>query len=160
MMMHCLGLGGLPLAYDPSREEALREEQPHNPNEYFYELEIPKALFMSLAEYKGKCLKALGISALGRGAEPLKVIYMMRDPTSQFNSMKTACGMIEGNYIGRSFRILSKLQSSDEVESCLVLDYDSVLKNPIKSFSWLKANGWPIDVEKSASGVDPSRKHY
>ncbi|KKL70282.1 hypothetical protein LCGC14_2106430, partial [marine sediment metagenome] len=32
MMMHCLGLGGMSLNYDESRELSLHREYPNNPN--------------------------------------------------------------------------------------------------------------------------------
>ena len=162
MMMECVEKGGLEICWDESREKAIHLDMPGNPNARFYELEPPRQWFMPMSEFRGKCIKAMGATFLGRDGGPFKVIYMMRDRDEQRQSIKAACDqentletqeMLDKEFLGQ-------IRSSDQVDSLTILDYDEVLKNPLKAFRSLQEDGWPIDPVKSASGVNPELKHY
>lgn len=157
-MMHCLGLGGLELAYDESREQALHREFPNNPNKYFYELEIPKAIWLPLE--KGKCTKAMGATCLNRGIAPIKIVYMVREPKAQLESVMTACKPELNDYQKTSRDFIEKLEASNEIDSLIILDYKDVVRQPLQAFYALERHGWPIDAFKASTGVDPSLKHF
>ena len=158
MMMHCLGLGGLELVYDESRDRALHREFPNNPNKFFYELELPKAIWLPLT--KGKCTKAMGATCLNRGIAPIKIVYMVREPKAQFESVGAACVPELNDYQKQSKKYITELESSNETDSLTVLDYDEVLEKPLKAFYILEKYGWPIDAFTASTGVDRSLKHY
>lgn len=162
MMMECVERGGLEICWDKSREEAIHREQPQNPNARFYELEPPRQWFMPMSEFRGKCIKAMGATCLGRDGGPFKVMYMVRDRDEQRQSIEAACNqenslatqeMLDKTFLGR-------LRASDQVDSLTILDYGEVLKNPLKAFRSLQKDGWPIDPVKAASVVNPQLKHY
>ena len=162
MMMECLGKGGLEICWDESRNKAIHLEYPNNPNANFYELELPKVVWMPLAPYGGKCIKAMGTIFLNRDGGPFKVVYMMRHPSARATSLWHACGEMNGASYDDRIRTknIKALSESDEVDTLSLLDYDNVLKNPQEAFRSLQADGWPIDPEKAASGVNPKLKHY
>jgi len=161
MMMECVERGGLEICWDESRERALHLEQPQNPNAHFYELELPKQIWMPLSEYRGKCIKAMGATFLGRDGS-FKVVYMVREGEAQASSIRSACGKRTSASKQKRFNktFLERLRRSDQIDSLVILDYDEVLKNPLKAFRSLEDDGWPIDPVKAASGVNPQLKHY
>ena len=162
MMMECLEKGGLEIFWDKERDKKLHLAQPRNPNLHFYELDVPETGWLPLTPYKGKCVKLMGTRCLGRKAAPLKVLYMVRDPQSRHNSLWDACGEMHGrSYYDRTrTKNIEELSESDEIDTLSIFDYDEVLKNPLKAFRSLQADGWPIDPVKAASGVNPKLKHY
>ncbi len=162
MMMECLEKGGLEICWDKERDGKVHLEQPNNPNIHFYELDVPEAAWLPLAPYKGKCVKLMGTRCLGRKAAPLKVLYIARDPEARAHSLWAACGEMKGRSYYDRLRTqhVKELSVSDEIDTLSILDYDDVLKHPLKSFCALRNDGWPIDPVKAASGVNPELKHY
>jgi len=160
--MECVEKGGLEICWDESRDKAIRLEQPRNPNAHFYELEVPKQLWMPMSPYAGKCIKSMGTMFLGRDGGPFKVVYMVRDREAQATSVKFACGQVTSTEKQKKLNktFIERLRKSNQVDSLIILDYDEVLKNPQKAFRSLEDDGWPIDPVKAASGVKPNLKHY
>ena len=162
MVMECVEKGGLEIVWDESRDEAIRLEQPRNPNAHFYELEPPRQMWLPMTGFDDVCIKSMGSACLGRGGGPFKVVYMTRDRHEQRQSVKFACGEVTDEkkqvYLDDTF--LGRFRESDQVDSLTVLDYGEVIKNPLKSFCALRNDGWPIDPVKASEGVDPKLKHY
>lgn len=158
MMMHCLGLGGMSLNYDESRELSLHREYPNNPNTYFYELEPPKAFWLPLE--KGKCTKAMGVTCLHRGIAPIRAVYMVREPKAQLESVTAACKPPLVDYQEQSKKFITQLESSNEIDDLIIFDFDDVLRQPLHAFHKLEDCGWPIDAFKASTGIDRSQKHY
>lgn len=154
--MHCLGLGGLELFYDKDLEEELIENYPHNRNRYYYEIRSPGEKPRDPDLMRGKCIKVMGDGCLSMGLDPLKVVFMKRDPLSQYESMRNALGMVQTQYEIVSNRFIRNLEKVD----LTVFDYDDVLKDPLGSFQLLADRGWPIDPVKASEGVDVSQKHF
>ena len=162
MLMECVERGGLEICWDESRDTAIRLEQPRNPNAHFYELELPKQVWMPMTPYRGKCIKAMGTTFMGRDGGPFKVVYMTRDRAAQRQSVKFACGQVTNEERQETLdnTFLDRLKDSDQIDSLTILDYDEVIKNPLQSFCALRNDGWPIDPVKASLGVDPTQKHY
>ena len=155
MMMHCLQLGGLELCYDADNERVVSKLFPNNQNKYYYEYDI-SALDESV---RGKCVKYMGDGILDKGLRPLKVVYMKRNPLSQYRSSKHSLGRVQPGYEDHVRTQIDRLSKAEQV-GLTVLDYDQVIDDPLKAFVSLYDDGWPIDPVKASLGVDRSMKHF
>lgn len=158
MMMHCLKLGGMEVEYDKDLEIEMLEKFPNNKNKYYYELYTPGEREFDVERARGKCIKAMGVQCLTLGLEPLSVVYMRRDPLSQYESVRAALGVTQMQYQATADSHVRKLR--DSVSNLVVFDYDDVLNEPLLAFDKLVANGWPIDPIAASKGVDKSMKHF
>ncbi len=163
MMMHCLGLGGLELVYDDDYEQELHDGEFGN-NYYYEKRPLNGDTFngdsMLFSEVDGKCIKDMGCGPMKWKQGPIKVVYMQRNPRSQMLSMKNAHNEVKPQYAEEALFNVHVIQESKHIDSCRVLDYDAVLKTPLRAFQSLVDDGWPIDPVKAASGVDTTLKHY
>ena len=160
MMMHCLRLGGMSLYYDRDNEERLARSLTKNQNCYYYEMALTRSDEWPAEVIRGKCVKAMGITALGKGLSPIRCVYMQRDPVSQYKSSKSSLRNVDSRYEYWVEKDIQELSESDEIEDLVVFDYDEVLSDPSKAFETLVQHGWPIDPWKASVGVDRSMKHF
>ncbi len=163
MMMHCMGLGGLELAYDDDYERELKGRD--FGNDYYYELRPfgENTFFgnvMQFSDVDGKCIKDMGVGPMYWKEGPIKVVYMQRNPRSQMLSLRKSHGEIKPQYAEETLYDIHVIQENKHIESCHVFDYDAVLKRPLWAFQILADSGWPIDPVKAITGIDISLKHY
>lgn len=167
MMMKALEAGGLKTAYNKARD-AMNTQQGDNdyqPNEGgFYELTRQEYLSpdfpMNIDGNLFKCLSG-GMPRLPNGK--YKIVFMMRDPEEIRQSFEA---FFHGsklpniqNYHKMMERVLGIMDVRTDMD-VTVFQYRDVLADPIKHFTQLKEAGWPIDAQKAATIVEPTKCRF
>jgi hypothetical protein len=111
-------------------------------------------------ELQGRCIKSLTDNVLRLPVVgPLKVVYMLRDPTVRaalYGGHKT--DEVE-NYWRRQMNCMRKVSQLAAVDSFVAADYDDVISNPHRFFHNLHVMGWELDPSRAAFAVDPKQRH-
>jgi len=163
MMMKALEAGGLEAAINPDRDKMNQQfgDSNYKPNVGgFYELnrsEYQQYGFPRM--YEGKLLKCLwgGVAKVVVG--DYRIVFMMRNPEEIRQSY-------EAFFDGRVPPSLEKYEdimkdTIDMLENrkdtrVLIIQYRNVINNPRKEFQKIKDFGFPIDIERAISVVDPT----
>jgi hypothetical protein len=165
MLMRCLEAGGLECVYDPSgdanrNQNTLIAGYVPNPHGFYEDAPLNAR---DWSGFRGKAIKVIRDNfRLIPGNERLKVAYMVRDPAEIRRSYR---GILSGphpesayafldDYAGKVASDLTRLLKLG-VE-LTVLDYASVVADPLDHLNRLASLGWPIDAAKAASTVDPA----
>ena len=158
MMMKCLGAGGLPVVYNEAKDKILNKKYvrgDYQPNpEGFFEL-VPKEFenpnFPQI--YSGKLIKMLHWR-LGKLPQfNYRIIFMLRDPkeieVSYLKMFQRRPPFVLYKYDELIDKIFSQLSERNDID-VLKIDHKDVINDPLKVFSFLKENAWPIENVKNA----------
>lgn len=173
MMMEALIAGGMPAAYEPSRDDMNEEfgDDSYKPNEGgFYELasEHYKVLDFPLP-YRGRLIKGL-LGALHRlPVAKYRIVLMVREPEEIRQSYRAffdkPCPSINGRefdddaYCTAVGWHISQLANRRDT-TLTVLKYRDTVRDPLRAFSELFHAGWPIRPSDAAAVVDPSKCRF
>ncbi|MFO8132600.1 MAG: nucleotide pyrophosphatase [Thermoplasmatota archaeon] len=160
MMMQILAHGGVPVAFDRSREADV-----HNPKGY-YELEGGKIInrlmdgTFPFEKYYGTFIKitAYGLKFLPRGC--YRAIYMLRDLDEIMDSMEKMSGGIDREQEKPAFRHLNRfakqlLRDRGDIE-VLMVQYRDVVEQPHEEARRVsRFLDGALDVEAGTAAVDP-----
>ena len=160
MMMQILAQGGVPVAFDRSREADV-----HNPKGY-YELEGGKIISRLIEgtfpfeNYRGTFVKvtAYGLKFLPPGC--YKVIYMLRDLDEIMDSMEKMSGDVSREDEKPAFRRLNRfakdlIRSRDDID-ILMVQYSDVVEQPQEETERInRFLDGALDVEEGVAAVDP-----
>ena len=157
MMMRALIAGGLTPAYDKGIDIELNETEA-NPNG-FYELSMEEYLDPTFPKaYEGKVIKCLWKGALELIEGNYKMIFMVRDPEEIRKSFERC---FEGDpplyldkYREKMGEAIEALNYNSDID-LVVFNYWRVIEDPLSAFNLLKARGWPIDINKCVSIIEP-----
>lgn len=164
MMMRALEAGDMTARYKQSRDEMKTRyaDEFYDPNiGGLYELERNDYKHPSFPHnYEGCLIKALNyavprMAVMGHG---IRVVFMRRDSEEIRQSYEAFFRKRMpkmDNLCKRMNDIIDRIYNRKDVLSLNVFWYRDVVDNPIKHFEILASDGWPIDVEKAASIVDP-----
>lgn len=107
-------------------------------------------------EYDGMLVKVPAGEALHLPPGDYRILFMWRDPAEILKSMATFTPY-------STFAYESVIHFYDQAVASFVartgaeiVRYGDVLSDPLSTFATLTGDGWPIDVEKAASRVDPA----
>lgn len=163
MMMKALEAGGIEVVARESREE-MREkykDEFYDPNEGgLYELEYKDMSTPDFpSQYKGKLIKVLNAGNAKMDVMPkLKIVYMRRSFEEIRQSYQAFFNrelkITEEFFYKNVEKNIRLLQNRKDVD-LTILYYRDVIENPIKAFSLLEENGWPINPQKCAGEVNP-----
>jgi hypothetical protein len=167
MMMKCLEAGGLRAAKRTSRDTMKDRfgDDEYNPNiGGLYELERRDYLKFDFPRgYEGMVLKALnhGIPKMEVMPNGIRCVFMRR-PAEEIRQSYAAFFNRQIRNIANLDRnmesIIGRINNRKDVLSLHVFWYGEVVGDPEYHFALLQSSGWPIDVRKAASIVDP--KYY
>jgi hypothetical protein len=164
MMMKALETGGMDTEYKQSRDEMKDHfaDEHYDPNiGGLYELERQDyRAFGFPRKYKGKLIKALntGIPRMTVMSSGIRVVFMRRDPEEIRQSYDAFFNkqLQNINHIERTMDlIIEQIKNRKDVISMDVFWYREVVNNPSYYFQLLRNHGWPIDIDKAASVIDP-----
>lgn len=169
MMMRALfeGLDGVDMVVDETRKEKLNKGE-YIPNHEY--LEPPLSAFETPEfprQYEGQLLKCLmaGMHPLWPLEGGYRVVQLWRDPRVIRKSWEMAGdafppppGWLPDGYMVRMAACSAMLKNRRDVISHHDLWFPDVLDDPVGVFQMLKDDGWPIDVEKAAAVVDPTKQ--
>lgn len=178
MMMKALEAGGLDAEYQQSRDvmKARFADEHYDPNiGGLYELERKDYLSPGFPkQYEGKLIKALNMEYQNEGGvvksmkvmpNGIRVVFMKRDPEEIRQSFDAFFGrqlpeeQIE-TLAQRWETCIERIENRKDVLSLDVFWYRDVVRKPEKYFKKLKETGWPIDVKKAVSVVDPKYMRF
>ena len=174
MMMKALGAGGMPLAYEPKRDEMNQRfgDSDYQPNEGgFYEMERETYQHPDFPlPFKGRLIKGL-VGCLQRlPVAKYKIVMMMRDPEEIRQSYEAFFNKPCPNIGGRKFTNKNYQKAIEEhIEQIdnrldaevLIVNYREVVEDPEKRFRFLLNWGrWPIDPIKAAAVVNPDKCRF
>ncbi|MBP9715205.1 MAG: hypothetical protein KBD52_01825 [Candidatus Pacebacteria bacterium] len=168
MMMRCLEAGGLPVAYDDVQESLNYEyntpDYVPNPNG-FYALQENFDEINVAQKYTGKALKYPFRLLLNLPEDENKynILFLKRNPDEIRASMNAfmpdqawgADATILELYDTYFDTLLDEISKKKNI-SLIVINYRDIVENPQKEFQKLLNVGWPIDIEKASSMVEPS----
>jgi len=169
MMMRALESGGMQAEYQQSREEMRKRfaDDHYDPNfGGLYELERQDYRNFDFPEdYKGKLIKALsgGAVRMKPMKDGIRVVFMRRDEEEIRQSYLAFFNQninLNDNFQLRMGRFIETLDNRRDVKSLDVFWYRNVIEEPKKHFEILKSNGWPIDIDKAVSVVNPDYCRY
>ena len=157
MMMRALIAGGLVPAYNKNIDIELKETEA-NPNG-FYELSMEEYLDPTFPKaYEGKVIKCLWKGALELIEGNYKMVFMVRDPEEIRKSFENRfigdLPLYLDNYREKIGETIEALNASYDID-LVVFNYWRVIEDPLSAFNKLKARGWPIDVKKCISVIEP-----
>lgn len=163
MVMKALEEGGMVAVYRQSREEMrLRHADEHyDPNiGGLYELERTDYSEWDFPEkYKGKLIKALNSAVPRMAVMPsIKVVFLRRDAEEVRQSFNAFFGgqLQKTDDLDKGMEdVIKRIQNRKDVKSLDVFWYREFLNNPLKHLLTLKEHGWPINIEKAASVINP-----
>lgn len=167
MMLQALQSGGMDVAFHPSRDgmnkivKLGRQAYIINPNGFFEFLpdfykraDFPKG-------HEGKVVKCLFPRILQIPKGNYKIILMIRDVQEILGSWHISFDGVQPKDLGINMSIYDQMmvEGKEVLETVgaevIVLRYEEVLKRPKKYFQELKDMGWPINVIKAISVIDP-----
>lgn len=168
MMMQALIEGGLNGAYDIGREKMNENfgDEYYKPNVYgFFELYIHRYQKLNFPlDYKGKLIKIINTGLRNLSVHEYKIVYMLRNPEEIRQSYEAFFSrnltMKLEEYEPWMNKHILMMKNRRDVKSIDVFQYREVLKDPLKYFSILREHGWPIDVYKSITTIDPSQNRF
>lgn len=168
MMMQALMAGGLDGLYDPSRNVMNKTFGDHTymPNSGGF-FEPSKKQLSEIGfprNYDGKLMKVLhgGITKLA--PMDYKVVLMRRDP-EEIRQSYEAFFQSNGKHpifdkVTELIDLVEEHINNRKDMSLTVLHYRDVVADPLSAFCQLSEDGWPIDVPKAASIVDPEQCRF
>lgn len=165
MMMRALEASGLDACYQQSRDVMKNRfaDSHYDPNVGgLYELEKRDYKCLDFPrQFEGRLIKGLNMCVVTMNImSDIKVVFMRRDSEEIRQSYDAffdkQLGAI-GNLNKRMAGIIERIENRRDVSSLNVFWYRDVVDDPHTYFQILQRNGWPIDVIKAASVVDP---HY
>ncbi len=165
MMMKCLNAGGMPVVFNKKKDEILnkkydRDDYKPNP-EGFFELgpkEFENPNFPQ--EYINKLIKVLHWRLDKLPEFDYKIIFMLRDPkeieVSYLKMFQQRPPFVLHKYDELVNEIFRKLDERNDIDFIKVHHRD-VINKPVKVFSMLQQNNWPInDINSAAKAVNLS----
>jgi hypothetical protein len=165
MMMAALEAGGLVACKNKERDDLanLCADEAYHPNKNgLYELSDQDLRQLDFPRpYEGKLLKVLYNYAPRMRVMPggLKVIIMRRDleeirqSYDAFFEAQLPPATLIATHLER---LTEAMYNRKDVLSVHEFQYRAVVADPQKCFEQLKEDGWPIDVTKAVSVVDPA----
>lgn len=170
--MRCLEAGGIDVVVDKDVDEELNswfgsDGYAPNPNGFY---QAPADLFEDeniVEKLQGKVVKVYLENVKQLPVASYKVIFMRRAKEEILASMdKMSNGKHWGDEQtnvenGTAFVSLEKYRLSKRKDiEILNVDYSKVVSNPQEAFTKIKDFGFPIDVEKASSMVEPSLHRF
>jgi hypothetical protein len=164
MMMRCIALSSnLPtLAKEIERPIWGPDyEEGYDPNPYgYYETEPPREVEMYESwehEVDGYLFKADADWLFNLNPGPgYSILLMLRNPDEVRGSHRRAFGSeIDEQHFADLDRLPTFCESRSDI-TLTTLNFVDVIFDPVPAFTKLRDVGWPIDVEKAASFVDPA----
>jgi hypothetical protein len=169
MLMAALIGGGMPAAWSEARNHVANSQadDSYHPNrDGLYEVPLREYSQCGFPlAYAGKLIKVMVWGLPSLAVNQYRIVLMRRDPEEIRQSYEA--------FFGRPLRhpwLAEYGQRMEQAESLLrnrrdvlwvdVLDYRAVVDEPASAFERLAANGWPIDVNKSAAVVDPAQCRF
>ncbi len=170
MMMHALSNSGLKVARSIELEKTASKMglKAGNPNGYFELSTTLQADPFFPAKYQGSLIKVQFPQLGGLIPGNYRVVFMLRNPVEIIKSVESF-----GNGSLKAIRQL--WQTPDEYRALMAryieaarmrrdmvvypLWYSEVLSDPHEAFQKLVDIGFPIDIEKAVSVIDPSLYH-
>lgn len=150
-------------AYDPRREDMNVNygDKYYKPNGGgFFELAYPEYMKKGFPLWhEGKLIKIMRGGLYLLSPHEYKMVFMLRDPEEIRQSYEAffetgADISILGNYEKIMGESIKAMEDREDVDLS-VFQYREVVENPTKHCQILKDKGWPIDVEKVASFINP-----
>lgn len=171
MMMHALIKGGIPAIYDVGKDDVrlrmlkkMGYDANHNGLFELYKDNLKEKFPYDL---DGEVVKIQDTQweQLDRYAENgIRVVYMLRDKECVLKSMYAFTGSNHGGRNARrwdkQYDYIQSIKDRHDVKSVDVLWYADVVEDPEKYFIELKEHGFPINVEKACSVVNPEYQHF
>jgi hypothetical protein len=152
MMVAALEAGGIPADYDNTVEAnyELTREQYRAPD-------FP-------TQHRGKVIKVVARHITSLAPGNYHIVFMLRDPECIAKSRiekyhRDVTAELLNNYWKQMERLIGIMEMRTDCQVVSLL-YDRVIKNPLAEFERLQRAGWPIDPERAASVVDPSKCHH
>lgn len=168
MMMRALESGGLPAAYQQSRDvmKNRHADEHYDPNfGGLYELEKRdyRERYFPL-KYAGRLIKALnlGVSRMAVMPDGIKVVFMRRHPEEVRQSYMAFFEQnLRVNDFDRNMAdAIQRIENRKDVLSLDVFWFREVIDFPLAHFEALRDRGWPIDAQAAAALVDPALCRY
>lgn len=173
MMMKALGAGGMPVAYEPKRDELNHQfgDDEYQPNEGGF-FELARETYQDRKfplPFRGWLIKGL-VGCLQRlPVANYKIVLMLRSPEEIRQSYEAffgnKCPKIGGldfnddNYNAAMINHVGQLDNRKDVQlQCF--HYRQVIRDPIGVFKCMTDSGWPIDPQKASEIVDPNRCRF
>lgn len=168
MMMACLEAGGMEIVWSEERErEAQRRfgDDLYRGNDRYLELTVQDFLAPGFPlSYEGRVVKCLRQALLQIPAGGYRIVYMRRDGEETRQSAQAlfnkALPAEWAQTVERETARVVGIMGQRRDVSLIEIPYRAVLADPLPWFERLREAGWPIDAEKSAAIVDPSKCRY
>ena len=171
MMMRCMELGGIECHYDKHHKVKSGSNKYGSyevPRSESVTPEAYKSKWESMFNHPNKCVKIelMKIKHIPRD-KFYRVVMMLRHPQRIYLSLRHQWGDMPDaqrvkepdNYyriVGQRIVMLSEMPN---VELSIV-EYSRVIKETWPTFLRLKNEGWPIDPEKAAAGVESTEMRF
>jgi hypothetical protein len=160
MMMRCLDVSSLLTAeYDRTQDEDMKalhsDPLNYNPNPNGYYL---SRLDINPQDVPGGLMKMSlrGDDWVRATPGDYRVVWMRRDETQRHNSWVKAFGYAEKDrFVDIYQRSEAYLLARTDCAFTYV-NYEDVIADPVREFTRIKEDGWPINVEIASALVDPS----
>jgi hypothetical protein len=164
MMMRALENGGMDACYRQSRDvmKNRHADEFYDPNiGGLYELAKRDYQMLGFPNrYEGRLIKALNqsIPRMAVMTNGIRVVFMRRHREeirqsyaaffgTQLQSMAHLDTIMENT--------VKKIENRKDVLSLDVFWYRDVIEHPLSHFKILRSHGWPIDIQKAISVIDP-----
>jgi len=164
MMMQVLEAGGMEAVRNPKRDKFndQHSDEFYKPNpEGLYELESRQVRRLGFPRgLDGKLIKVVTLNLLYLSVHEYSVIFMTRDPEEIRQSYEAAFGQKIGapEHIQRWVdEALLLLGNRKDVKQLSIIPYRGFLDTPRP---YLESLGWPIDVGKALSVIDPAKCRF
>lgn len=171
-MMSALIAGGMDAAWSDERNQMAdaHADQHYHPNaDGLYEVPLREYGEIDFPlKYQGKLIKVMlwGLDGLAVNPYGYRVIIMRRDPEEIRQSYEAFFGQPLRHpwmreYEQRIQRAQEMLANRNDVFCAEIIDYESLVSNPVARFKWLVANAWPeFDIARAAATIDASRYRF
>ena len=171
MMMNALIMGGVPGAYEPDKAiDRLAKLKANgydaNPNGVFelYKPDVVRLFPDGLDGYAVKIADFMWERLQGLASQGINVVYILRNREDVCSSMKAFNPLCNKEAVGKrrdsQLDIIRCVMSRPDVVNVTVISYEDVIADPLRSFEILKEAGFPINVVKAASVVNPNYQHF
>lgn len=120
-----------------------------NPNGYYQSgiidlTDLPDDTLVKVSVYSFASVKL-------RLPDDVRIVRMTRDEHERTTSFARSFGAPEPQW-----QIEAYERGEDAIAAELVVDYESVMGQPLALFDFLAGMGWPIDAQVAATFIDPS----
>jgi len=169
-MMQALIAGGMQASWSEDRNLIAQrysdENYKPNPEGLF---EVPLREYSGLnfpLQYQDRLIKVMlwGLDSFVVNPLGYRVVIMRRDPEEIRQSFEAffqdrKCIPLDG-YYERIERALSLMKNRRDVLNVRIIDYPEFVAHPQLVLESLQDDGWPINVEKAASVIDPQKYRF